>query len=352
MNNQKKHKPLLVIVACTVAILVLAIVGLGAYNYYRLMYSNVVSNDNSAHDIYILPNTSVTDLLLQLSGDYSIESPNSFMRHSRWMKFHNPEPGHYVVPAKSGNYQIIKMFKYGLQTPVTITFNNIRTTRQLAARLDNQLLADSASIEDMFADTAFLAAHNLTSATAMLYFIPNSYEVYWTASPQDIFERMAAEYKKFWNDSRCAKAAKIDLTPQEVSVLASIVEEENGAHPDEWAKIAGLYLNRLRKGMLLQADPTVKYAIGDFSINRVLNKHLEIESPYNTYKVTGLPPGPIRMPSGKGIDAVLNAEKHDYLFMCADWKLTGYHRFARTTAEHARNAKLYQNELNKRKIYK
>jgi len=352
MNNQKKHRPMLIVIWCIVVALILAIAGLGGYNYYRLMYNNIASKDGSTHDIYVLPGATLDDLVSQLSEDYDIKSTSTFLRHSHWMSFHNPEPGHYVVPENSGNYQIIKMFKYGLQTPVKITYNNIRTTEQLSVRLGNQLLADSADFMLMFEDSAFLSAHGLTSATAMLYFLPNSYEVYWTASAHDIFNRMHSEYKHFWNESRRAKAEAINLTPLQVSTLASIVEEENSGHPDEWAKIAGLYINRLNKGMLLQADPTVKYAVGDFSINRVLNKHLETESPYNTYKVTGLPPGPIRMPSAKAIDAVLNAEKHNYLFMCADWQLTGYHRFARTSAEHAYNARRYQQELNKRKIYK
>lgn len=336
-----------------VGVMLLAIVAFACYHYYRLMKFNLQSKDNETHELYIYPNTTVAELPALIGQFAGFQSEKAFMQHCKWLDFNYPEPGHYTIPARCGDYELVQMLKFGRQTAVKITFNNIRTRQQLAARLGAQLLTDSTSIDDLLCDTAFLNQHNLNTATALLYFLPDSYEVYWTITPVRLFERMETEFKHFWNiGHRREKADKIGLTQSEISTLASIVEEENSAHPDEWARIAGLYLNRLRLNMPLQADPTVKFANADFGISRVLNRHLDIESPYNTYKIIGLPPGPIRVPSIAAIDAVLNAEKHDYLFMCADFKMNGYHRFARTSAEHANNARMYQNELNKRKIFK
>lgn len=180
-------------------------------------------------------------------------------------------------------------------------------------------------------------------------FIPNTYEVYWNTSAKNFMNRMKKEYDRFWNDSRKAKAKEIGMSPVEVAILASIVEEETAAY-DEYPVVAGLYINRLKRNIPLQADPTVKFAWGDFTLQRILFSHLEIDSPYNTYKHTGLPPGPLRIPSIKGLDAVLNYQKHSYLYMCAKEDLSGRHNFAKTLAEHSRNAKKYQAELNRRKI--
>lgn len=182
-------------------------------------------------------------------------------------------------------------------------------------------------------------------------FIPNTYEVYWDISIDGLLKRMKKEYDKFWNDSRKDKAAVIGLTPVEVSILASIVEEEC-TYTDEYPTVAGLYLNRIKRKQLLQADPTVKFAVGDFGLRRILNVHLETDSPYNTYKYEGLPPGPIRIPSIKGIDSVLNYAKHDYLYMCAKEDFSGRHNFAKTLAEHNKNAANYRNALNHSGIYR
>ena len=181
-------------------------------------------------------------------------------------------------------------------------------------------------------------------------FIPNTYEVYWDTNIDSFLKRMQKEYKAFWNEDRKAKAQKIGLSPTEVSTLASIVEEE-ATYSDEYPIVAGLYLNRLKKGMRLEADPTVKFAVGDFGLRRILFKHLETESPYNTYKNTGLPPGPIRVPSIKAIDGTLSPAQHNYLFMCAKEDLSGRHNFSTTLAEHSRNATKYQRALNERGIY-
>ncbi|MBR3565478.1 MAG: endolytic transglycosylase MltG [Paludibacteraceae bacterium] len=329
-----------------------AVVVWGTRHYYHLMKSNWESIDGEKQEIYVYPNTSIEELQNVLSINYTNASKRHFMTHCKWLKFNFPETGHYILPERISDYELIKTFKYGNQTPINITFNNIRTTSRLASVLGQQLLTDSATIDSLLNDSTFLSEHKLNSSNAMLYFLPNTYQVYWTISGEQLFERMQSEYHHFWTPLRKDKASKIALTPAEVSTLASIVEEENTQHPDEWSRIAGLYLNRLRIGMPLQADPTVKYANGDMNITRVLNIHLQTESPYNTYLHKGLPPGPIRVPSTRAIDAVLNAEKHNYIFMCADYHLNGYHLFTNSSAQHARNAHLYQQELNKLKIFK
>ena len=199
-------------------------------------------------------------------------------------------------------------------------------------------------------DSAWCASMEFNRQTIVAMFIPNTYEVYWNVSPERFMARMKREYKAFWNASRQEKAQAAGLSPVEVSVLASIVEEESAA-VDEYPVIAGLYLNRLKAGIPLQADPTVKFAVGDFSLRRILDKHLEVDSPYNTYKYAGLPPGPIRIPSIQALDAVLNYTKHRYLYMCAKEDFSGRHNFAVTLAEHNRNAARYRSELNRRKIF-
>ncbi len=347
-----KKKPIIKSLSVCAAIVIVAIAGYTAYRYYRLMYSNLHAKDNAHHEVFIYPDTNIDTLLNHIHQLYDIDSEHALQSDIKRLKLTELKTGHYTIPAQCANYQLIQMFKFGQQTPVRLTFNNIRTIEQLSSKLSRQLLADSLAFDTMLRDTAFLAAHGLTPPTAMMYFLPNSYEVYWNTSAERIFERMQNEYKHFWNEKRREKAEELGLTAFEISTLASIVEEENTGHPDEWNRIAGVYLNRLQRNIPLQADPTVKYAVGDFTLRRVLTKHLQTNSPYNTYMVTGLPPGPIRLPSPRGIDAVLNAEKHDYLFMCADWRFNGYHVFATTSAQHARNAHRYQQELNKRRIYK
>ena len=258
--------------------------------------------------------------------------------------------GRYAIVDGMTMPDVIRLLRSGVQAPVNLTFNNIRTKENLAGRFSDQLMADSLSIINVLNDTAVAASYGFNNQTFGAMFIPNTYEVYWDTSVENLISRMKREYDAFWNEQRKSKAEKLGLTPMEVSILASIVEEE-ATYTDEYSTVAGLYLNRLEKGMRLEADPTVKYAVGDPTLRRILFKHLEVESPYNTYKNDGLPPGPIRIPSIKGIDAVLNPTEHNYLFMCAKDDLSGRHNFAVTHAEHARNARAYQRALNERGIY-
>lgn len=269
------------------------------------------------------------------------------------------EKMNYPNHVKSGRYAIengmtvpglIRQLRSGIQTPIHLTFNNIRTAEELAGGLSRQLLIDSLSLLQTFNDSATAAAYGFNSHTFLAMFIPNTYQVYWDTDAAHLVRRMNREYKAFWNDGRRGKAMAIGLTPVEIAILASIVEEE-ATFADEYATIAGLYLNRLKKGMPLQADPTVKFAVGDFSLRRILFRHLEVESPYNTYQHTGLPPGPIRIPSIRAIDATLSPQQHHYLFMCAKEDLSGRHNFATTNAQHERNAAAYRQALNQRGIY-
>jgi UPF0755 protein len=242
---------------------------------------------------------------------------------------------------------MVNILRAGLQEPVQLTFNNIRTKEELAAHVSSYIDVDSMSIIELF-NPEIVREYGFTPETFPAMFIPNTYEFYWTTTARQFADRMKQEFDRFWDTDRLTKAQSIGLTPVQVATLASIVQEETNV-PAEKAKVAGVYINRLTRGMLLQADPTVKFAVGDVTIRRVLNKYLDTDSPYNTYRYPGLPPGPITFPEISSIDAVLNYEKHNYLYFCARPDLSGYNNYARTNAEHDRNAALYHNAL---KTYK
>lgn len=259
----------------------------------------------------------------------------------------NIRSGSYAVKPGDKAYSLAKRMRNGQQDPVKLTFNNLRLMSDLAERVGVQLQMSPQQFAD--AVDSILSARGVKKEMYPAYFLPDTYEFYWTASPATVVDRLLSYHDKFWNEERIEKAKKLALSPEQVSVVASIVEEET-AMSDERPKVARLYLNRLSKGIKLQADPTVKYAVGDFGMRRILNKHLAVDSPYNTYRYEGLPPGPVRIPSGRTLDAVLNAPTHDYLFMCAKEDFSGYHNFAVDFATHQANARRYQQELNKRGI--
>lgn len=261
----------------------------------------------------------------------------------------NMKVGRYAVTQGMSSLELINTLRRGQQTPTRITFNNVRFLDDLANRLDEQLMLSAEEILTRLEDPAYCDSLGFTTETIRAMFIPNTYEVYWNISADRLLERMKKEYHAFWNEKRKAQAEAIGLSPVEVAILASIVEEET-AVGDEFPVVAGLYINRLHRGMLLQADPTVKYAVGDFALQRILFTHLEIDSPYNTYLYAGLPPGPLRIPSIQGLNAVLNYAKHNYLYMVAKEDFSGRHNFATTLAEHNRNANRYRAELNRRNI--
>lgn len=260
------------------------------------------------------------------------------------------KPGRYQIHEGQNVVDIVRMLKLGLQSPIRLTFNNIRTPAQLAGRIAEQIEADSMEVVSVLSAEEVLDKIGVKTTNELIsIFIPNTYEIYWTTSPVRLVERMKREYDSFWNNERETKRKGLNLSRLEVSTLASIVYEET-AREDEMARVAGVYVNRLKRGMKLQADPTVKYAMGDFELKRILHKHLKYDSPYNTYMYAGLPPSPIAMASIVAIDAVLNYERHNYLFFCARPEFDGYHNFAQTLRQHNANSRAYSAELNRRKI--
>jgi len=321
------------------------------YIVYIFFAPNFFQKTNEKAFLCIPDSSTFEDVVSLLNQASKVGNTNSFIQVAGIMHYGEKiRSGRYELKQGMNNFQLIRVLRSGRQTPVQLSFNNIRTKQQLAARLGEQLMADSTSILNLLNDTEFLSTYNLNPNTSVSLFIPDTYEVFWNTDAKKLFERMSKEYKKFWNEERQAKAAAIPLTQSEVSTLASIVEEETNNKTDR-PMVAGLYINRLKTGMPLQADPTVKFALGDFGIKRILFGHLRTESPYNTYKIIGLPPGPIRVATPNAIDAVLNYSHHNYIYMCASETLNGEHKFAVTWAEHLKNANKYRNELDERKIH-
>ncbi len=257
--------------------------------------------------------------------------------------------GHYLIREGMDVVAIVRKIKLGDEDPVMVKINNVRIMPQLAGKLAGQIDADSLELLTVLQDRRTAERVGADSLTLFSYFLPDSYECYWTTTPDALVDRLKSEWDRFWTPERDAKRKRSGLSRLEVMTLASIVYEET-RQVDEMPRVAGVYINRLRKGMLLQADPTVKYAMQDFKLRRILHKHLRYDSPYNTYKYKGLPPSPICMPSKQAIESVLNFEQHDYLFFCARPTFDGYHNFAVSFSEHKKNARAYAAELNRRKI--
>uniref|UniRef100_UPI00404822B3 endolytic transglycosylase MltG n=2 Tax=Roseivirga sp. TaxID=1964215 RepID=UPI00404822B3 len=261
------------------------------------------------------------------------------------------KPGVYQLNSGMSNLAAVRMLRAGNQKPIRITFNNVRLKSELAQKITENTGIETSEFESLLENDDFLSQFGVNNENVMTLFLPNTYEVYWTISAKELFTKMVAEHQKYWNTDRLAKAKALEMTPIEVSILASIVQAES-VKDDERPTIAGLYLNRLKKNIALQADPTLVFALGDFTIQRVLNEYKRVQSPYNTYLYRGLPPGPINLPTISSIDAVLNHEVHDFIYMCAKEDFSGYHRFAKTLVEHNKNAALFQKALNERRIYR
>jgi UPF0755 protein len=303
-------------------------------------------------DVYVyIPTGATFDDVLQILSDEGIIISSSSFRWISEQKLYtnNIKSGRYLLKDGMNNNELVNLLRSGRQTPIDVVFNNIRTKEEFAGKIASQLELDSLEILNTMLDTAFLYQVDLNAFNVSSLFIPNTYEFYWNTTVTSFLSRMVAEHHHFWNNSRQAKAKRLNLTKEEVVTLASIVEKET-LQKSEQPIVAGLYINRLRKGMKLQSDPTVIFAIGDFSIRRVLKKDLKYDSPYNTYKYKGLPIGPISLPSIRAIDAVLNYQKHDYLFMCAKEDFSGYHNFAQNAVQHYANAAKYRKALNNRNI--
>lgn len=300
--------------------------------------------------VYVYPNASWRAVVDSLDSRLGVSHKGDLLTMVKIKSAPSPKSGAYLIRPNSTTREVVNLISYGLQTPVNLTFSSARSAGIVWQSIARQVMADSLSIALAMQDTLLLQKLGVHDTTALYHLIPNTYEVYWTISPDDLVARLIREYNSFWNDERQTKAKEQGLTQYQVATLASIVQEES-IKTDEYPMIAGLYLNRLKRGMLLQADPTVKYALKDPSIRRILKSHLSVDSPYNTYKLKGLPPGPIRLPSSQAIDGVLNATEHNYIYMCAKWDFSGYHTFAETYSEHLQNARKYQKELNDRAIF-
>ena len=323
----------------------------GSVYTYQMLYSpNFLIN---AEDKFIIieENTDFNQLIKKLEDDTLINDILSFSFLSKIMEYQeNIKIGAYNVKMNMSNYDMITMLRSGNQTPIKLTFTYARKIDDLAEKITSKLKMSKDDLLNYLNDNIDKYS-GFKKADIISIFLPDTYEVYWNISPEKLTNKMYSEYKKFWNEERLSKLDKINLNQKEVIVLASIVASESRML-DEADRIAGLYINRLNRNMRLQADPTLIFAANDFTIRRVLNKHKKIKSPYNTYIHRGLPPGPIRLASKKYIDAVLNYEKHNYIYMCAEEDFSGYHAFATNLSDHNRNARKFQIALNNRKIYR
>ena len=333
-------------------ILLIFAVAFGYWGYKTVMSPNVKTPDGKAVELFIPTGSDFDQVKALLKETNCVVNEKSF----DWLAQKkdlpdNIHPGHYVLKNGMTNNQLVNMLRGGLQTPVKVKFNNIRDVDQLAGRIATQIEADSISIANVLHNQDYINQLGFNKYTIPALFLPDTYEFYWNTDAESFVVRMFQEYNKFWTEERKQQAQAKGLTPIQVSTLASIVNKETNM-TDEMPRVAGVYINRLRNNWLLQADPTLIFAWNDFSIRRVLDRHKEIESPYNTYKYVGLPPGPICIPSIAAVKAVLNAEDHHYFYFCAKEDFSGYHNFAKTLAEHNRNAAKYQQALNQRGIMK
>ncbi|UII22875.1 endolytic transglycosylase MltG [Fulvivirga ligni] len=313
---------------------------------YQMMFTPNVLVGKTDKILYIEPGESFKDLQDKLHKQKYVNDLMSFSFIAKILKYDKSmKPGRFLLKADMNNMEAVRLLRSGKQAPVNLTFNNIRLKSELSEKLTARLAISPE--EFVRALDSFIESNKLgfNENNIISMFIPNTYQVYYDISAEGLVERMLYEYNQFWTDARKAKAKEIGLNQQEVSTLASIVQAES-VKADESKRIAGLYMNRLKRGIALQADPTLVFASGDFALKRVLNEHKEIDSPYNTYMYPGLPPGPINMPTIRSIDAVLNYEHNDYIYMCAKEDFSGYHNFASNYAQHMVNARKYQRQLS------
>ena len=316
--------------------------------FWICLAPNFKTNQKPKEYILVYDTSNFQELIEDLKTTGNIRSAWSLKLMAKLigLKTNNLKAGRYSFLNNQGNFSFIRNLRNGNQAPLKLTFNNIRNKEQLSGLLSRQLMIDSLTWLNALVDSSNLQELGLEPEEILSIFIPNSYEVFWNITTEKLIAKMSAENKRFWNPERISKANNLGLTPPQVYTVASIVEKESNYKPER-PIIAGVYLNRLLLGMPLQADPTVVFANNDFAIKRVLTIHTEFDSPYNTYKYTGLPPGPIYMPDPNTIDAVLNAEKHNYLFFCAKADASGQHVFAETYNQHVQNANIYREYLNK-----
>ena len=320
---------------------------LGLLTYYAF---SSVSNVATTQYIYIDEDDTQDSVIAKIqpfANLIGMTTLNTLIRHSGYSE--NIRTGRYAIEPGDGPITIFRRLRSGRQTSLNLTIPESRTMDRLAAILSNKLMLDSATIAEALTSQEVCEKLGYDTCTIAAMFVPNTYDVYWNMSIDELLQRMQKEHDRFWKGDREAKAAEMQMTPIDVCSLASIIDEETSNNAEK-PMIAGMYLNRLKEGMPLQADPTIKFALKQFELKRIYNKLLNTESPYNTYRNEGLPPGPIKIASIKGIDAVLNYTSHDYLYMCAKEDFSGTHNFARTYQEHLKNADKYTKALNERGI--
>ena len=330
-----------------VVMIVIALAGTGIFYYLRYFGPNVTAKEEY---LFIHTGENYTQLYDTIRQKGIVSDTTTFNWAAHNMKYVNRvKPGRYRLHEGMSNRKFIRMLELGEQDPVTIAFHNLRLKEQFAGFVGKKLEPDSAAFIHLLDSADYVKQFGFTPENVYVAFIPNSYQIKWNTTPEKFFKRMYANYEQFWTPERKQKAKDINLSPIQVSILAAIVDAE-ALHDDEMPTIAGLYLNRLNKGMKLESDPTVIFAKHDFTIRRVLNRDLAFDSPYNTYLHTGLPPGPVMMPSINAINAVLDYKKTGYLYMCAKEDFSGYHNFATNVADHQANARKFREALDKRNI--
>jgi UPF0755 protein len=325
--------------------------GFTGYNYYQKIFGKSIVKDTV---LFVFSNDNLMDIRNKISK--TSNDIDGFLWVAEKKGFTKPKSGRYVLNENMSNNDLVNLLRSGNQTPIKLSFNNQDTLEKLAGRIAQQLETDSISLLNSFKEPFFLSKNNLTEKSVLQIFVPNSYQFYWNTSPKKFRDKIFKEYKRFWNPSRRRKAAKLNLSVTEVITLASIVQKETSKEIER-PIVAGLYLNRLKKDWPLQADPTIIYCIREnkgqnYKVKRVLNSDLEINSPYNTYKNRGLPPTLIAMPDISSIDGVLNAQKHNYLYMCVNVEKLGYHSFTKSLSQHNKNASKYHKWLDKQRIRK
>jgi len=346
-SSKKKIKRTLWVIVGVLALISLA---LGWKIYQKIFTPNVHTPERGPSYLFIPTGSDINDVMMILDENKLLRNEESFLFTAKQLKYDkNIKPGRYLLNDGMSNKDLISLLRSGRQSPLNLVFNNIRTKDQLAERVAQQIEAKSSSILNLMDDKDYISEFGFNTDNILCMFIPDTYEMYWNTSADQFIRKMYAEYKKFWNDNRLDKASRTGYSPIQISILSSIVQQESN-QSDEKPLIAGVYINRLEKDWKLEADPTLVYALGDFSIKRVLSVHKDIDSPYNTYKYKGLPPGPICLPTKNSLEAVLNYSKHTYMYFCAKEDFSGYHNFASNYLQHLINARKFQRALNKRGI--
>ncbi|MBQ5575391.1 MAG: endolytic transglycosylase MltG [Bacteroidales bacterium] len=337
------------IIIAIAAILVVIGCVVGYYAYQMVYAPNISTRD--VQYLYIRNGEDFEQVKKNLYANFTVDDKDAFERVAELKHYgSNIKPGRYRIKKSMSNNELINMLRSGAQEPVNVKINNIRTLPQLCGKVAAQIDVDSATLCNLLTDGDVLTKYGFDSKTCLAMFIPDTYEMYWNTSERGFVDKMYVNYNNFWNEERQKKAKALNLTRIQVATLASIVQCEQSVHREEQPTIAGLYLNRLRIGMALQSDPTVVFAIGDFSVRRVTGAMLEVDSPYNTYKHIGLPPSPITFAEKTALDAVLDHDHNDYIYMCAKADFSGKHSFAKTYAQHLQNAKEYRKALDQRGI--